>query len=363
MSLEPRTPFLRVDPPRLERNISAMAAKALEAGAVLHPHAKTHKSLAIARMQLAAGAGGVTASKPSEAMVFIRAGLPAVTVAYPLVDSAVVTELIEAAATSGTELRLIAAHPAHVAAIETGAQGTGQRAGVFVKIDTGLGRVGVPSEGPLLTALAERLAQARGLGVLGVLSHAGHAYGAGDEEQRNRIVTEEMADLRRALAGLAGSGAGSRISVGSTPTCLGALIAPGSDELRPGNYAFLDMTAVRLGICQRDDIALTVESRVVFHSGRTAVIDAGSKILSSDAGPHGFGAGQGFGEFDASDGTRMRVARLSEEHGTVEDPEGRLAVGDRISIRPNHSCATVALASGLQLGGQAIANDARGCLT
>lgn len=109
------------------------------------------------------------------------------------------------------------------------------------------------------------------------------------------------------------------ISVGSTPTCLGAPIPSGITEIRPGNYAFLDRTALRLGIASGDNIALSIIATVVAHNDHHFIIDAGSKSLSSDLGAHGSGGG-GFGLAVSvwGDTSEMwEIERLSEEHGFV----------------------------------------------
>src|SRR5690242_682603 len=82
------TPAVVIDRAILEANIALGAAIARQHKVALRPHIKTHKSPAIAKLQIAAGAAGITASKTDEALVFIEAGIPSITVAYPLVDRA-----------------------------------------------------------------------------------------------------------------------------------------------------------------------------------------------------------------------------------------------------------------------------------
>ncbi|WP_108262837.1 alanine racemase [Mangrovicoccus ximenensis] len=366
-AVSPRaTPAVRIDPEKLAANLSRMAAIAKSAGAELHPHVKTHKSIEIARMQIAAGASGVTASKPSEALVFVRAGLPSVTVAYPLMRAGSAAALMTAAKGSGTRLRFIAAHALHLEVLETAARQTGSVAEVFVKVDTGLGRIGVTAGSGAAAVLAGIIAGTPDLRYLGVLSHAGHAYGAPEPGRRAEIAAGELDQLHAAQAEIAPVlEMPGRISVGSTPTCLGAPVQRGTDELRPGNYAFLDLTAVRLGLCTPEEIALSVEATVLFTAPGRAVIDAGSKVLSSDKGAHGTGGDVGHGQIELQRGGQrhmLTVQRLSEEHGVVDDPEGLLAVGERVRVLPNHACAVVALAPRLWLGERELAVDARGCV-
>lgn len=142
-----------------------------------------------------------------------------------------------------------------------------------------------------------------------------------------------------------------RISVGSTPTVFSSGSFAGIDEIRPGNYVFLDLTAVRLGIASHHDIALGVVAAIVSANENYYIIDAGSKALTSDLGAHSSG-GSGFGlafPFSAKrdHAAMLPVVRLSEEHGFVERRGGSLALGTRMLVYPNHACPVVNLAKRL----------------
>jgi D-serine deaminase-like pyridoxal phosphate-dependent protein len=109
-------------------------------------------------------------------------------------------------------------------------------------------------------------------------------------------------------------------------------------EYRAGTYAFNDRNTVRAGAASLDDVALTVAATVVSRRYGHAIVDAGSKALSSEA------AGDGFGLVVEAPGAR--VVRLDEEHGYVE-PAGRLELGQQVRIVPNHVCLAVNLADEL----------------
>jgi D-serine deaminase-like pyridoxal phosphate-dependent protein len=79
------TPALLIDLDALEANLFEMAAVAARAGVRLRPHTKTHKSPEIARLQVAAGAAGITCAKLGEAEVMADAGLDDLLIAFPLV--------------------------------------------------------------------------------------------------------------------------------------------------------------------------------------------------------------------------------------------------------------------------------------
>ncbi|MCA0340908.1 alanine racemase [Allorhizobium pseudoryzae] len=340
------TPYIEVDEARLVRNMRAMQQRATAAGVSMFPHVKTHKSVHIARQQLALGARGITASKPSEALVFTEAGIPSIILAYPIVKAKSLDRLLPAVKARGTELRTIAASGTGVDALAEAARHHGVEIGVFLKVDVGLGRVGLKPHDPAALELCARIAAADGLRFAGLLSHAGHSYAAANPQSLAKVALDEAADL----AGLAGrlrdrGIAVECLSVGATPTCLGAPLPSEVDCIRPGNYVFLDGTALRLGICTADDLALSVVARVVASNDTHFILDAGSKSMSSDRGAHGMG-GAGFGtvvsaEDDGETGS-WTLERLSEEHGFVPFSGRPLALGSRVRVFPNHSCASIA---------------------
>ena len=135
------------------------------------------------------------------------------------------------------------------------------------------------------------------------------------------------------------------VSVGSTPTAELVASYPGITEIRPGTYVFNDVTTVRSGTCRYEDCAARVLATVIStpEAGRL-VIDGGSKTFATDT--H-FGV---FPYFFDSYGKIMEeellvLDRFSEEHGMVRVLPGAkpLAVGDRVSVIPNHICPTVNL--------------------
>ena len=325
------TPAVVVDLDVLERNVARMAARAREAGVKLRPHAKTHKVPEIARMQLGAGASGVSVAKTAEAEVFAAAGFDDLFVAYPVVGGDKARRLLAladrarlAVGADSIEGASTLAAPFHAA---------GRVLDVMLKVDVGYGRVGVlPADAP---GMARRIAAIPGLRLRGVFTHAGHAYGAADREGVDEVAAGEGGTLAAVAAALARDGLGGlEVSVGSTPTARRAMTVPGVTECRPGNYVYHDASQVSLGTCALEDCALTVVATVVSvpAPGR-AVLDAGSKTLSSDplrpqAGGHGWVLGTG-----------SRIARLSEEHGVIDVADGdAFRVGQRVRVLPNHAC-------------------------
>jgi D-serine deaminase-like pyridoxal phosphate-dependent protein len=329
---------------RLAANIRRMADRAGQSGVALRPHAKTHKCVRIAEMQTAAGAVGLTVAKPGEALAFMGAGVHSLTVAYPLIDPGRTAHLLAEARRVGAEIRLMADSETGVAAIAQAARDSGVAVSVYIKIDVGLRRCGLQPDDPHLPVLARMIINSKEIGLAGILSHAGHAYGAGDIEGVKQIAAQELSLMAMAKARIEDQGiAVPSVSVGSTPTVIAAKDMQGVTEIRPGNYVFFDLTQQRLGVCGLDDLALFIMADVVSVNADYAIVNAGSKSLSSDAGAHGTG-GKGFGlAFPVDGGEAFPVLKLSEEHGFLERAGRDVSVGQRVFIAPNHACAVANL--------------------
>ncbi|MCA0295181.1 MAG: alanine racemase [Actinobacteria bacterium] len=324
------TPHLRLDTDILDRNIAAMAALAAERGIALRPHAKTHKSLQIARRQLDAGASGLTVATIGEAEVFAAAGFDDLFIAYPLWLGAGDADRLRALAGRARVLvgcdspeaaRRLSRLPVEVA----------------VEIDSGHHRSGVqPREAG---ELAARISES-GLRVRGVFTFPGHSY---SPETRLRAADDEAAALAVAAASLAAALLPVRLlSGGSTPSA--GAVRPGVlNELRPGVYVFGDSQQVELGTIGFDQVALTVAATVVSHTGGRVVTDAGSKALGADRAPWASGFGR---VLDAPD---ARIVALSEHHSTIEWPGARPALGSTVLVVPNHVCNAVNLAGEYRL--------------
>ncbi len=349
--------FDRLDEPRvvideavLEDNIAAMATLANDAGVELRPHAKTHKSIVIARLQKAYGATGFTVARPYEAKMLIEAGLGPVTIAYPLISPQTIATLLSLAK-DGSDLRFIADSDETVTALADGARLAGRKVHVMLKVDVGLHRCGVDPAGDMGVRLATRVAGDPQLAFGGLLSHAGHAYGAGSPDGIRAVAAQElemMTSLRRRI-----EGQGIEVpcvSIGSTPSIICHAGFDGVTEIRPGNYAFYDLTAVRLGLVSRNQLALGVAARIVAVNDRYAIANIGSKTLSSDLGAHGTSATTSYGEAWLPEmRAPLSVAKLSEEHAFLTYGDNRPPIGTPVLILPNHSCPVANLSGGLLL--------------
>lgn len=337
MSLDAvETPAVLVDLDIVVRNIGTMAERARASGVRLRPHAKTHKVIEIGRMQVAAGAAGVSLAKTGEAEVFAAAGFDDIFIAYPVVGADKGRRLLALA----ERVRLAVGVDSEDGArtLSTVFQGGGRPLDVLLKVDVGFHRVGV--EPARAVEAARRIANLPGLRLRGLYSFAGHAYSAETPEGVARVGKDEGSILVQTAQRIRDDGLEvEEVSVGSTPTAPHAMAIPGVTECRPGVYVFNDASQVSLGACGLEDCALTVLATVVsVPAPDRAVVDAGSKTLSSDPlRPRVAGFGFVLGR-------RSRLARLSEEHGVIEVVAGEsFRVGERIRVLPNHACVVANL--------------------
>jgi D-serine deaminase-like pyridoxal phosphate-dependent protein len=364
------TPQVVVDRSRLLSNIARAQQLASSAGMRLRPHAKTHKSPIVAQMQIERGAAGICCAKVGEAEVFAAAGIRDIRLPYPVNPSnaARVLALMKQAAIS-----IIVDHLEVARGWSAVMQKTKRTLDVLVKVDVGFHRCGIDPGSGALPFIAS-VASMPGLRLRGLLSHAGHGYHAGSEEELESVARQEAETLAALKTKAARAGIPlDEISVGATPTLRFSAKQTGITELRPGNYVYFDRTQVALGAAALDDCALTVLASVVSAPAPDRIIfDSGSKTLTNDqargitngpgargpreAGPEGRGPRselEGYGVVLTEDGRideTLTITRLSEEHATVRvNGSTRLRPGDRVRIVPNHSCVVSNMVDEIQL--------------
>lgn len=330
-----RTPALLVDLERLERNLQAMQAFADEQGVRLRPHAKTHKTPAIGRMQVAMGASGLTVAKLGEAEVFLDAGIDDLFVAYPIVGEEKLERL--AGLLRRGRVTVAADHREQLDGYAALSRRRGLEVPVMIEVDTGLARCGLPP-GRELVELCLTAARTPGLRFLGLMTHEGHAPRAGHPEGLHGAGVAAGQTMVEAAAMVRREGVEVEVvSVGSTPTARSAPTVAGVTEMRPGIYAFYDAGRVAMGVVDGDRCAATVLATIVSRPARDRVIlDAGSKALSQD----GLGVRleePSFGQVLAH--PDWRIERLYEEHAILRVPPGDAArIGEQVRIVPNHVC-------------------------
>lgn len=325
------TPTLLVDADILEGNLSRMAEAVLGGGKRLRPHTKTHKTVELAKMQLASGATGLTVAKLAEAEVYAEAGLDDIFIANQIVGEQKLSRLMELA--WWTQVRVGVDSVAVAEPMARAAEQAGLRIGVMMEVDTGLGRAGVrsPQEG---VELAEYLTGQSALELLGVFTHEGQVYKAESVAEGARAAEARLLEVVEAIRGV---GVPLEvISMGSTPGAPHLAKAPLPTELRPGVYVYNDRSQVNLGV-PLEQCALSVLATVTsVRSDGRIVVDAGSKTLASDSPFADKTTGLVLGH------PELEMVGFSEEHGHIQAVGATsLKVGDKVRIIPNHACTCV----------------------
>jgi D-serine deaminase-like pyridoxal phosphate-dependent protein len=334
---ELETPALLIDLDALEANLAEMAAVAAKAGVRLRPHTKTHKSPEIARMQVEAGAAGITVAKLGEAEVMADAGLDDLLIAYPLVGERKLRRLRDLLERARVRVSLDSVEVAE--GLGRVGRAAGRDVEVLVEVDTGLHRLGRPP-GPPTAELVGRVARVPGVEVVGLLTHAGHSYRAPTPEERRRVAEREVLDLVETADLCRRDGiALSEISVGSTPTARTGAFVDGVTEIRPGTYALNDATMMRLGIATEATVAARVLVTVVARPTRERfVVDGGSKAFTTD------NMGSVPDWLVVAGRPDLHMDFLSEEHGVGHrGGDGDVRIGERLQVIPSHVCACVNL--------------------
>ncbi len=356
------TPAVLVEQRRLFANLDAMQSKADEQGVALRPHIKTHKSVWLANQQKSRGARGLTVAKVGEAETFAAAGFDDIRIAYAVVGRDKYERI--AALLPSCRISFCIDTEAGARAASEFFAAEGLTVDVLVETDIGYGRCGVLYNQPASVQFAKWADGLPGLNVCGILTHAGNSYwgpidGSESRDQAlQRVATMErdrMLQFASALreAGLSAFESDSfEISIGSTPSMKhftnrtedGLRVT----EIRPGNYVYLDMTQVNLGVEPIDRCAMTVLATVISrqenaNGSSRAFLDSGKKVLTSDKAFESSGYGQILVDADVMQPLQEAIINsLSEEHGWVKMPgETSLNVLDRVRVVPNHACVVV----------------------
>ncbi|SON57453.1 D-threonine aldolase [Hartmannibacter diazotrophicus] len=327
------TPAVLVDLDVVQRNIQRFQTYATTNGLAVRPHIKTHKLPKIAEMQFDAGAVGITCQKVSEAEAMVAGSdrITDVLITYNILGAGKLAHL--RALAGKIMLRVVADSEPVVAGLSGAFADADKPLGVFVECDTGAHRCGVssPEAARDLALIIDRLP---GLTFAGLMTYppVGGAEAVQDFMTRAKALIE--------AEGLSVE----TITSGGSPDMFRAHKPSVVTEHRPGTYVYNDRSLVVRGVCGYDDCALTVLATVVsVPAPDRAIIDAGSKVLTSDLlGLTGHG--------HVLDRPDLSIDQLSEEHGRIvsEGPIG-LSVGDKLQIVPNHACVVTNMVDGVHV--------------
>ncbi|GAN48699.1 putatuive alanine racemase [Methylobacterium sp. ME121] len=330
---EIQTPCLILDLDALESNIRKMGDYARAHGMRHRAHGKMHKSVDILKLQQSlGGACGVCCQKVSEAEVFARAGITDILVSNQVRDPGKIDRLARLPR-HGARIIVCLDDVANVAELSAAAQRHGTQLDCFVEIDCGAGRCGVRTT-PEVVAIAQAVQAAPNLRFAGLQAYQGAMQHIDGYEERRAKLDAAIAQVRDAVAALNRVGLEPElVSGGGTGSYYFEAGSGVYNELQCGSYAFMDADYGRIRDRDGNRIdagewqnALFILTSVMSHAkADKAICDAGLKVQSVDSGlPFVFGRDD------------VTYIKCSDEHGVIEDPEGRLKVNDRLRLVPGH---------------------------
>ena len=325
------TPALVIDRPAFFANLKTMAQVARAHGIALRPHAKSHKSVAIAEVQIAAGALGQCCAKLGEVEVFAQAGIRGLLLCTPLRGQAKLRRLA-AVLDVAPDTMVVVEDLAGVAALAEALAGL--RLDVLIDVDVGTHRTGVASPEAAL-AIAEAIAAAPGLRLVGLQGYAGHIQATPAYAERRTASGSALGVLAEIRDLLVDQGHPCPIVTGGGTGTHDFDHLPGIlTELQVGSYLFSDVVYDRVEMSEggerRWQNSLFVWTSVLSaqHEG-FATTDAGIKSFSTDGPPPVIASGAPRGS---------TYAMFGDEFGkvTLADPTARLAVGDLVTCIVPH---------------------------
>ncbi|PXA93205.1 threonine aldolase [Caulobacter sp. D4A] len=336
------TPVLVLDRAALSANIATMAAFAASKGLKLRPHAKTHKSADIARLQIDAGAVGLCCAKIGEAEALAAQGVTeGLLITSPVVSAPAIARLA-ALNLATTGLKVVADHPDNVAALGAAAAAAGKPLEVVIDLDPGIHRTGVASA-EAAVALFEAITAQPALTYAGLQCYCGVQQHIEAFDLRKAALEDRGAYIREVIAALTAAGGAPPIVSGSG-TGSHRIDAELSifTELQVGSYVFMDDQYLACDLAGEGAQAspyqrsLVIDARVVSaNSPGMVTVDAGFKSMSTDADPPQVVAG-------APEGSRYFF--MGDEHGALVPMSGSPPpLGARVTLAVPHCDPTVNL--------------------
>mgnify|MGYP003627245979 FL=1 len=336
---EIETPALVVDLDALDENMATMVSfMTNHPGLSWRGHAKTHKSIEIARRQIAAGAVGICVQKTAEAETFASAGIPDILVTNQVVDARKLRRL--AVLAKNTRIGLCCDAPDNACAINAAAVAEGTYIDILIEIETGANRAGVDSTEDLVD-LAKKVIAESNLRFRGLQAYNGPAQHKRTLAERSEAINRTIAIVADARAALERSGIQCEtITGGGTGTFTHEAASGIYTEIQPGSFIFMDADYSR----NRDTL------NTVFHAfhhslfvlttvtsvrrGAYALVDAGHKAAAVDSGMP-----------IVADNEKMTYIRAADEYGVVElaDETTNVDLGMLLHLIPGHCDPTVNL--------------------
>jgi D-serine deaminase-like pyridoxal phosphate-dependent protein len=332
------TPALIIELDALDRNIAKMAEFSRSTGVRVRPHAKTHKSPAIALRQIAHGAVGQCVQKVGEAEALVRGGVGDILVSNQVVGDRKLKRL--AGLARDASIALCFDSPEQVDAASRVAKDFGVELGALVEIDVGMERCGVPP-GKAAAVLARRIADAPNLIFRGLQAYHGRAQHLPTHQQRAQAIASAIDAVRETLGALKAEGLACEIVAGAGTGTFPIEAESGVyNELQVGSYVFMDTDYASIGgedgkpYTAFEHSLFVLASVISTPTPERAIVDAGLKSYSGEKGsPWVYGLED------------VRLTSMSDEHGKLLlGPKAKLLkLGEKVWLIPGHCDPTVNL--------------------
>ena len=342
------TPSLLLDLGKMERNIARLAGRLPAAVVKLRPHLKTTKCIEIASLILKGREKSITVSTLKEAQVFGRAGILDILYAVQITPQKL--QDVTAIRKTGVDLKILVDTDQAAQAVSDHAAATGDRIPCLIEVDIDGHRGGISLEAKETLLSIGRILD-KGARLAGIMTHAGDSYNLSDYASLRAAAESERRGAVQAADCLRAGGLSCEIvSIGSSPTAHALDSFEGITEIRAGVYVFGDLVQSNIGVCDVDDIAISVLASVIGHQPQKGwiITDCGWTALSSDRGQPGQAIDYGYGQVCDENGCPLDdliVLNVNQEHGIIGLRPGAnghlpaLPVGSRVRILPNHACA------------------------
>ena len=324
------TPCLILDLDAVERNLDRMDQALAATSVRARPHTKTHKVPNIALMQLARGAIGVCCAKVGEAEVMAAGGVGPLLITTEVVGAAKVRRLLGVA--RQVETTVVVDDPVVAATLSEAATSAGLKLACLIDVNVGQERTGVEPGQPAL-ALAEQVGKLPGLDLVGLQGYEGNLQHIKEAEARREANASAMQLLTQTAELLTERGFKMEIvSTAGTGTFRFAAQWPRVTEVQPGSYVVMDSDYASVQGVGFENALSVLTSVVSVQRANAAILDAGYKTISSDAGP------PRPRDVDATFGF------MGDEHGKLTFENGcPLRPGDTLELLPSHCDTTINL--------------------
>jgi D-serine deaminase-like pyridoxal phosphate-dependent protein len=295
----------------------------------VRPHAKTHKCPEVARRQVAMGAVGACCQKVSEAEAMVEGGIADVLVSNEIVGASKLDRL--AALSRRARIGVCVDNPENLEALGN----LGANLDVYIEIDVGMRRCGVPPGSPAVE-LARQILAFKKLRFAGLQAYQGRAQHIRSMEERHRAIEVAAQHVQHTKRLLAQAGIACPVVTGAgSGTFMLEVEAGVWDEIQPGSYAFMDADYARnewAAPLPRFEHALFVLATVMSRpAAGMAIVDAGLKASSVDSGMP-----------TVWQRNELKYTHASDEHGWVEGAPSP-ALGEKLLLVPGHCDPTINL--------------------